>query len=413
MRINAKRFRACFDALTRDGATPQGGLDRPALSEKHLEARCTFRRMIAQNGLEARVDGAGNLSALWRRPRPEAPTLMLGSHLDSVPNGGRFDGTLGVAAAFETLLTLREKSAPLDVHLEIMDFTDEEGTWVSLLGSRALTGQVTERDLRTPRGRPEAFEAALSRAGLSREGILGASRASEEFAAYLELHIEQGARLEDSQTDVGVVTGMVGIHMFLVTFHGRANHAGTTPMPARRDAAQGAAAFCLAVRRAVLERFPDCVANVGKMTFAPGAFNIVADRVTAYMELRSEDNAQACSLEEALRAEASRAAEEFSLSVDFEFLESVLPRKMDEKICRTLEAGAERLGLTSRRLPSLAGHDAQSMALLCPSGLVFAPSIAGCSHSPRENTAWTDCVHGANMLLQAAFDLGKSPGAGD
>ena len=228
--INPLRFADIFQTLTRDGATAEGGLCRPALSEAHLSARETFKALIHEHGFEPHTDGAGNLSARWNCDVESAPTLMLGSHLDSVPNGGRFDGTLGVAAAFEVAQVLRDSIEPLNVHLEVMDFTDEEGTWVSLLGSRALTGQLSRQDLANPRGNPGAFAEALTCAGLTVDGILNADRSSTKYAAYLELHIEQGTRLENAAARIGIVTGMVGIHMFLVTFTGQANHAGTTPM---------------------------------------------------------------------------------------------------------------------------------------------------------------------------------------
>ncbi len=405
MPVNPERFRAIFDALTRAGATPEGGLSRPALSESHLEAREAFRILSLKHGLDFRVDEAGNHSAILACGEPDAPTLLIGSHLDSVPNGGRFDGTLGVAAALEVIFALRETGKARTVNLEAIDFTDEEGTWVSLMGSRAAAGLLTEEDLKSPRGHPEAFQEALGRAGLTCAGILRASRAGDLLAGYLELHIEQGSRLVDAGKDIGVVTGMVGIWMYRVVFHGRADHAGTSVMTDRLDAAQGAAAFCLAVRRTVLEQFPDCVANVGRMVFSPGAFNIVPESVTTYMELRNQDPIRAQELENALRAEAARSADAYGLGLEFVFQESVRPAAMDEETCRIFEDSAKRLGHSHKRLPSLAGHDAQSMARLCPAGLIFTPSVDGCSHSPREFTRWQDCLQGAETLLGAAGAL--------
>ena len=405
MIVDQVRFADIFEALTRDGATAEGGLNRPALSPAHLAARDTFRRLISEYGFEAHTDGAGNLSARWRCTTPDAPTLMLGSHLDSVPNGGRFDGALGVAAAFEVAQVLRDAPDRVKVNLEVIDFTDEEGTWVSLMGSRAATGQLVEEDLANPRGEPEAFVMALARAGLTVEGILGADRSADPPAAYLEMHIEQGTRLESTDTRVGIVTGMVGIHMFLVTFNGQANHAGTTPMLERRDAALGASAFCLGVRRRALEDFPDCVATVGQMQFVPGAFNIVPEQVTVFMELRSDNPRRAQQLEDALRGEAAESARRYELTARFNHLETVTERTMDPDICRLMESSCTRLGLSYKHLPSLAGHDAQSMARICPSGLLFVPSHLGYSHSAAEYSDWDDCVAGASALLQTAHAL--------
>ena len=331
--------------------------------------------------------------------------LLLGSHLDSVANGGRFDGALGVAAAFEVMQVLRDHEADPEMPVEVIDFTDEEGTWVSLLGSRAMSGQLTRKDLTNPRGDPEAFQRALESAGLSISGLLDAARPPDSLQAYLELHIEQGTRLERSETDIGVVTGMVGIHMFLVTFLGQSNHAGTTPMNKRRDAALGAAEFCLMVQKTVMDDYPDCVATVGRMDFSPGAFNIVANRVTVFMELRSEDATRASELEQALRESSLSISAKFDLKVDFQHLESVAERKMAPTIVEQFESAVDLLGLSSRRLPSLAGHDAQSMATLCPAGLIFVPSAGGFSHSFREHTPWEACVEGANVLLHTAMQL--------
>ncbi len=410
MTINEDRFRAHFDTLTRAGATDDGGLNRPTFSDAHLEARRQFRALIEEAGFEARTDGAGNLSAFFDCGVPGAQTLLFGSHLDSVPHGGRFDGTLGVAVAFEALQTIRDAAVPLAVNLEVIDFTDEEGSWVALMGSRATAGMLRPQNLDNPRGRGEAFHQALAHAGLTTDGILAAARPPETLAGYLELHIEQGSRLETSQTDLGIVTGMVGIWMYHVTFQGRADHAGTTSMHSRLDAAQGAAAFTLAARRVAMEQFPACVANTGKMVVAPGAFNIVPETVVVHLELRGQQQPMMERLEAALSDEATKAAEAFGLTVDFHFLEAVYPTAMDERMQRALEDGAEGLGLSHRRLPSLAGHDAQSMARLCPAGMVFVPSVGGFSHSSREFTAWADCVNGANTMLRAVLKLARRGG---
>ncbi len=408
MRVNETRFLEDFSRLTRDGATPEGGLNRPALSEAHLAARETFREMIKERGFSIHEDNAGNLSACHTPSEAIKPVLLLGSHLDSVANGGRFDGALGIAAAFEVLQVLRDHGTDLGAPVEVIDFTDEEGTWVSLLGSRAMSGQLTLKDLTNPRGDPEAFRQALQRAGLSIDGLLSATRPAENLQGYLELHIEQGTRLERSRTDIGVVTGMVGIHMYLVTFLGQSNHAGTTPMNKRRDAALGAAEFSLMVRETVMDAYSDCVATVGRMDFSPGAFNIVANRVTVFMELRSEDATRAGELEQALREASLNISVKFGLKVDFQHLESVTARKMASAMIEQFESSVDLLGLSSRRLPSLAGHDAQSMATLCPAGLIFVPSAGGFSHSFREYTPWEACVRGANVLLHTAMQLVES-----
>ena len=243
LRIDADRLKTDFDVLAEIGCTGDGGVHRPAFGEAHLAARAWFREQIEAAELEFRVDGAGNHSAILASGLPGTATLLLGSHLDSVSKGGRFDGALGVLAALETLRVVKkawEDDAIFPYHLEAIDFTDEEGTLVGLLGSSALAGSLTPLDLQNPRGGRETLLAGLERSGLTEQGMLSAGRAPQSLAGYLELHIEQGSHLEKSEADIGIVTGIVGIGSYRLSFVGRADHAGTTSMADRLDAAQGA-----------------------------------------------------------------------------------------------------------------------------------------------------------------------------
>ena len=300
LRVSSERLKADFEALSLYGATAEGGVDRPALGEAHLAARDWLRRRIQADGLELRLDQAGNHLAFLGCGPQGAPALLLGSHLDSVPDGGRYDGALGVLAALETLRCVREAGLALPVNLEAIDFTDEEGTLVGLLGSYALAGHLKAEDLLSPRGGRQHLLAGLERAGLSEGGLLEARREPSSLAGYLELHIEQGPRLLQAGVQIGVVTSIVGICSYRLAFTGRADHAGTTPMRDRLDAAQGAAAFTLAVRQKVLQDFPECVANVGMCRLLPGAFNIVPARAELALELRSAEPESYAQLEAAL-----------------------------------------------------------------------------------------------------------------
>ena len=400
LRVNAERLRADFETLATIGATPEGGVHRPALSLAHLAARAWFRERLADAGLELYVDGAGNQSARLPSLSPGARTLLLGSHLDSVPNGGRFDGALGVLCALEVLQTVQDAGIALPVHLEAIDFTDEEGAHMGLLGSRAIAGLLSERDLDHLLENPTSAE-ALDRSGLTVEGILGARREGESLAGYLEVHIEQGSRLERAGAAIGVVTGIVGIRWHRLTFVGRADHAGTTPMEDRRDAAQGACALALAARQIVLDRFPGCVANVGQMAFHPGAFNVVPAKAEVALEHRAPDLAQLEEMEQVLLSEARAQAERFGLQSETKRLEAIDPTPMDAGVQATIHRAAEDLGLSYMPLASGAGHDAQSLARLCPAGMIFVPSVGGRSHSGQEYTKWQDCVNGANVLLHS------------
>ena len=405
LRINPDRMLDAFNQLASIGATPDSGVDRPSLGEAHLAARKWFREHIEQNGFEFHTDGAGNHSAVLPCDDPSAPTLILGSHLDSVPNGGRFDGALGVMAALEVLKTVRENRIKLKVQLEAMDFTDEEGTLVGLLGSAALAGHLRQEDLQNPRGGRDRLLEGIKRAGLSESGMLSAARKKDSLAGYLELHIEQGKRLESAKKDIGIVTAIVGIWSYRLSFIGKADHAGTTTMEDRRDASLGASSFTLEARELVLREFPNSVVNVGKMEFAPGAFNIVPERVDVSLEFRSPNDEEFNQLNSALLDLAREEAERFGLELKTEFLGKHSPSLMSE-IARTAFAEAcNTLQLSRIDLSSGAGHDGQSLADLCPVGMIFVPSADGASHSPREFTKWQDCVNGANVLLQAALRL--------
>ncbi len=405
LRVNADRMQQAFDELASFGATGDGGVDRPTFSEAHLAARAWLRRQFEQSGLAFRVDGAGNHSGLLRCAGDQAPSLLLGSHLDSVPHGGRFDGALGVMAALEVLRTVQDRGLKLKYNLEAIDFTDEEGTLVGLLGSSALAGRLTQETLHHPRGGRERLLEGLQRAGLSEPGMLAAARPARSLAGYLELHIEQGQQLERAGRNIGIVSAIVGIWSYQVSYVGRADHAGSTAMQDRRDASLGAAAFTLAARDLILQDFPGCVANVGRMDFTPGAFNIVPERVSVALEFRSPEAAQFGRLNKALLESAEEQADRYGLGLDQTDLGRHDPCPMDAGIQAAMAAACDGIGLSHISLASGAGHDGQSLAGLCPVGMLFVPSVDGASHSPREFTPWPDCVNGANALLQTVLRL--------
>ncbi len=406
LRVNAERFRANFEALAAVGATPEGGVHRPAFGEAHRQARRWFLATAQEAGLDTRVDGAGNHSALLRCGPPGAKTLLLGSHLDSVPDGGRFDGALGVVAALESLQVVKEQNLSLNTHLEAIDFTDEEGHLANFVGSLGLTGRLTPEQLQQPRGGHERFQQVLQQAGLSNASLCSAGRDPNTLAGYLELHIEQGGRLAEAGVEIGIVTGIVGIRSFQVRFCGRADHAGTTPMGRRLDASQGASAFALSVRETMMKRFPDCVATVGNMVFAPGVFNVVPHQVAVSLEFRTEDETRLDEIEAELGHQAFFAAERFGLDLEVEGLDRTAPAPMEPRVQEAFVRACSALDLPHRFLPSGAGHDAQVLASVCPTGMIFVPSVDGFSHSSQEFTEWHDCVNGANVLLHAALLLG-------
>lgn len=408
LRIDFERFLADFDALSQIGATGDGGVHRPALTPADHEARAWFARRAQESGLEACVDAAGNQSARLAGAVPGAPTFFVGSHLDSVPNGGRFDGALGVTAALEVLRVVKEQHVALPVHLEAINFTDEEGTLVGLLGSRALTGDLSLETLRSPKCGRAKLEELAAAAGLDVDQMPGAARSKDSIAGYLELHIEQGERLEKVGVPVGIVSGITGICAYRLTFLGRADHSGTRPIPERLDAGVGASGFLLAAREQVLRDYPGCTVNVGQIQFQPGAFNIVPERATLALEFRSPDARQLQEMEMAILKTARVQANRYNLELRTEHLYTESPERMAERAQAALAAAAEGLGLGHMRLPSFASHDAQVMARICPAGMLFVPSVDGASHSPREFTRAEDMQRGANVLLQAMLRMVSS-----
>jgi beta-ureidopropionase / N-carbamoyl-L-amino-acid hydrolase len=405
LRVNEERFRADFEQLSEFGRIGQTGVNRPALSEAHLAARAWLRGKIEQAGLEFRQDGAGNPSAILRCGRDTARTLLMGSHLDSVPTGGRFDGALGVLAALEVLRAIREAGLRLPFNLEAIDFTDEEGTLVSFLGSFAFAGLLKPEDLDNPRGDPKALQDGLVRAGLTKTSILSAHRDHKTLTGYLELHVEQGSRLYDTGCPIGVVTNISGISFYRLVFKGRPDH-GSTPMDKRLDAALGASAFILSLRELILENFPECLANVGSAYFEPGAFNIVPETVTISLEFRAALLSSFQQLREAVLKLAEKEAARFGLALQIEFIGERVPVEMYPLALNAIRQAAGQLGLRTMDLISYAGHDAQAITSLCPTGMIFVPSAnGGASHSPEEFTPWSDCVNGANVLLQAALRI--------
>ncbi|MGB1287507.1 MAG: Zn-dependent hydrolase, partial [Aggregatilineales bacterium] len=403
--INSARLLGWMDDQAKIGATPDGGLSRPALSAVDIEVRDWFRDELQQHGFEYRIDGAGNQTAFLKSENPDAKTLLIGSHFDSVPDGGRFDGALGVLAAFEAAVTIKENNISLPFHLEVINFTDEEGTLTGLFGSSVLAGLMTADDLQHPRGGRETLIEGLTRAGLSEHGVMDAERDPDTLLGYIEVHIEQGTRLEKSSTDIGVVTSIVGIRSRWLTFTGEAAHAGTEPITERRDAFMGAAEFSQQAFALVQEKYSPGVVNFGMVEVQPGAFNIVPGMAKLALEFRHGDAAIFDAMEDDLLALAAEIASDFSLGLEIEKAHDVIPAPMSEKFVQVIEQAADNCNLSHTRLMSFAGHDAQSLAQITDSVMYFVPSVNGISHNPREYTAPEDCVNAANVMLQAVLRL--------
>ena len=407
LEINGQRLLDDLDALALIGTAEEGGLSRLAMSAADVEGRAWFRQRVDDSGLLFRADGAGNLSAvLPSTTQVDAPTLLIGSHLDTVRNGGRFDGALGVLAGLEVLRTAREAGLALPFQLEVISFTDEEGSVVPLLGSRAAAGILTPADLEHPRGGRDAFVAGMQRLGITPETILQARRS--DLYAYLELHIEQGSILEDSGFELGIVTSIVGVRAYWLRFVGEAAHAGTRPMLRRADALWGAAEFIRAARDLVLRDFSPGVMNVGQIAVQPGAFNIVPAEAKLAFEFRHSTPEYLENMTAVLLTLAQQTADQFKLTLEVEPVAQVAPALMDDGLMRHLETAADWLALKHTRLFSFAGHDAQSMQARVPAAMIFVPSVNGISHQPAEYTPPEAVINGANVLLHTVRSLSEN-----
>jgi N-carbamoyl-L-amino-acid hydrolase len=403
---DSARLQRHLQELARFGANPEGGVSRVAFSEADVAGRAYVKRLMEAAGLQVSIDAAGNLIGRRAGTDPKLPVIIVGSHTDSVPHGGNYDGDVGVMGGIEVAQQLGDHHIRLRHALEIVDFTDEEG---GLVGSRAMAGELQAATLDLINASGRSVRDGIRALGGDPDAIGNASRSRGELAAYVELHIEQGGTLERTRTDIGVVEGIVGIHWWEATITGVANHAGTTPMDQRHDALLAASELVLAVNAAATELPGRQVATVGRIRAEPGAPNVIPGRVVLSIEVRDLDAARIAAVFERIRTRAAGIAERRGASIEFRDLEATAaPALTDPRIQRIIEGAAHALALTSMTMPSGAGHDAQDIAVIAPIGMIFVPSVGGISHSPREYTAPGDIAHGVNVLMRTvlAIDAG-------
>ncbi|MYD11790.1 MAG: Zn-dependent hydrolase [Chloroflexi bacterium] len=405
LRIDSERLRADFDALSEIGATVGGGVTRPALSNEDLAARAWFADRIEEAGLHIKDDEVGNLSGCLPAADPDAQTLMIGSHLDTVPNGGRFDGAIGVLAALECLRRINEAGLKPRYHLEAINFTDEEGAWKSLFGSNGVIGKISAADISDTLHDNMAFRAALHRAGIRLDELHRARRDPASILGYLELHIEQGKRLHEQNLDIGIVDRIVGRTTYNVVFYGEAAHAGTTTADERRDALQGAAAYIIAAHNLITDGYPEGVVNCGHVAVEPDSFNVVPAEASLRIEFRHPDAATLKDMEARLIGLARDCARRYRLTVTTERALHRAPERMSGYLFRQIETACRAEGARCAAIASYSGHNAQIMNQMAPAGMIFLPSVDGISHNPREHTEWRHVEIGANILLRAILQL--------
>jgi len=403
MRINRKRLEESMEALGRIGETPRGGLTRLALSDEDRHGRDLLVGWMRGAGLQVSVDQMGNIFGL--RPGTEAlPPVFMGSHADSVPTGGKYDGQLGVLCALEAIRSLDDEGRRTRHPVGMIIFTNEEGARFqpAMVGSGVMAGKIPLEDAYNARDRDG------KRLGeeLERIGYIGPEPCiPRPMRAYLELHIEQGPILEEEQVPVGVVEGIVAISWSRLTLHGVQDHAGPTPMRMRHDALVAAAEVVSGVREIPRHIRGNMVATVGRLDVTPNIPNAIPGRVTMSIDLRDPDEhnlSRAVGMVDRLvKAEARRQGVTYELDHYWR-----VPRTaFDAEVVNTVERAAKSLGCGHRRILSGAGHDAQYMAAIAPTGMIFVPSRAGRSHCEEELTPMDDVEHGANTLLLAAAEL--------
>ncbi|HEX2136084.1 MAG TPA: Zn-dependent hydrolase [Microvirga sp.] len=403
--IDGERLLGRLRKLGQIGRDADDRLIRLAGSDADKAGRDTLVGWIRQTGLEVAVDRIGNIFGIWREaPTGDEACLLLGSHIDTVIDAGIYDGCYGVLAGLEVIATLKASGFVPARPIAIAAFTNEEGVRYApdMMGSLVHAGGLSvEEALATVGTDGTVLGAELERigyAGIQEAGFL-------KPHAYVELHIEQGPVLESEGVPVGAVENLQGISWQRVTIEGEANHAGTTPMSMRRDAGHAAARVVTFLRERVRTANTPTVATVGCMSFEPNAINVIPSRAVFTVDLRDPDEGRLEAEETALAAylEEIAAAEEVTIAV--ERLARFEPVTFDGRIVELVEEAARERGLASRRMTSGAGHDAQMIARIAPSAMIFVPSIGGISHNPREHTPDADLIAGANVLLDVAARL--------
>lgn len=402
LRINLHRLLGRIDELAHVGAIEGGGVCRLALTDEDKTGRDRVVAWMEELGLEVSVDRIGNVVGL-RSGRENGNPVMTGSHIDSVATGGRYDGSLGVLAGLEVIATLNDAEIVTQRPLAVAFFTNEEGARFApdMMGSMVHQGHIS-------------LDASLAAMGidgtnvgenLERIGYVGdVPCGSARAEAYVELHVEQGPVLEREGTVIGAVEGVQGISWTEVTIRGVSNHAGTTPMALRNDAGYAAGAVTTFVRGLAEELGGDQVATVGTINLAPNLVNVIANKAVLTVDLRNTDAAQLKTAETRLHEILAQLADSEGVEVAHHPLARFEPVSFDPDMIALVEREAEALGASVRRMPSGAGHDAQSFAPNCPTGMIFVPSVGGISHNVEEYTAPQHIEVGANVLLRVMLE---------
>lgn len=403
IRVDRRRLRRSLEAMARTGATAAGGVTRLALTDMDRQARDLLVNWLDEAGLHVEVDAMGNIFGRRSGSHADDAPVLAGSHLDSQPCGGRFDGAFGVSAALEVARTLEDRGIVTRRPLEVVDWTNEEGSRFSppMIGSAVFAGLTSLEEAHAiVDSDGNSIGEELARIGYRGEAPCGGRSAH----AYLEAHIEQGPVLEGEGTAIGVVRGIQAMSRFCVAVRGEADHAGTAPMATRRDALVAAADMVRAIRDTAASR-NELVATVGSLSVMPDSPNVIPGGVTFTIDLRSPEPAVLREAEEELPQILATASEQEGTTFVLERLWHLPLISFSSRCVQAVREGAQKLGYSHREIISGAGHDAGHLARICDSGMIFVPCEGGRSHTEAENASWSDLEAGANVLLQAVLRL--------
>jgi allantoate deiminase len=407
--VDGERLWRRLSELAEIGKRESGGVTRLSFTDEERSAKDLVASFMQEAGLAVSEDAVGNLFGRREGSDPNAPAVLVGSHVDSVYDGGNFDGPLGVLAGIEVAQAMEEGGVETDHPVEVVAFTDEEGARFSfgMIGSRALAGTLSEGDLQHQDADGISIADAMRKRDLDPARIGEAARPRDSLACYLELHIEQGRVLEDEDLPVGVVTGIAAPVWRRVVFEGETGHAGTAPMQLRRDAL-AAAAEVVGIVEEEASATGTSVGTVGQLGVEPGGINIIPGRVELSLDLRDIDEDTRDQIEERILERSRRVCEGRGVGFETEVLQRMTPVSCSETVRGTIRAACEGLGLGTRDLASGAAHDGMQLAGLCQVGMVFVRSREGVSHSPDEWSSKKDCTAGADVLYHATLDLAQS-----
>lgn len=405
LEVNETRLEQRIMDLAQFGIQENEETERVAFSDANVVAQQWVLSQLRKMGLETHIDFVGNIIGLRKGTDSSKKPISFGSHIDRVPNGGNYDGCVGSMAALEALEVLNENKVKTKHPLEIIIFSNEEG---GVMGSRAMAGHLNKTAFPIKNSTGFTMAEGIMRLGGDTTRIAEVGRRKGDMAAFLELHIEQGGILEKENLDIGIVEGIVGLQWWDVEFTGFANHAGTTPMKARQDALLAAAKFIVAVNETATSLEGAQVATVGRIKAEPGAPNVIPGKVIASLEIRDLSSEIIERVFQTIKKKATQITQASGVAIQFTALDTAAdPAIMDAAIQQEIENSTNALGLTYKFMPSGAGHDAQDMALIAPTGMIFVPSKGGISHSPKEFTSAKDMANGAKVLLQTILALDK------